>query len=311
MTAHATSGPSSGREPVTGGPLTAGDAAPPVELPDTNGRQVRLDPSAHAATVVVFTANGCPFALAWHDRVQAVARDFAGRDVVVLQIVSNDETGHPEDSAAAMRERVANGDLAGPFLRDADQQVARAFGATATPEIFVVDRGGVVRYHGAPDGDHDDPSRHADWLRTALEDILAGRPVVRAVTSPVGCSIKWRVDLLWWDGCPSHERAYELLRTTLAEMGRAEVAVAAVEVTTPDEARRLGFPGSPTFQVGRQDLFPVDASPALTCRVYQRGDGRSSPLPDADDLAARLRAALLRPWDLPHWVDPRKPGRTT
>jgi len=164
---------------TSGGRLTAGDAAPPVELPDTNGRQVRLDPSAHAATVVVFTANGCPFALAWHDRVQAVARDFAGRDVVVLQIVSNDETGHPEDSVAAMRERVANGDLAGPFLRDADQQVARAFGATATPEIFVVDRGGVVRYHGAPDGDHDDPSRHADWLRTALEDILAGRPVVR------------------------------------------------------------------------------------------------------------------------------------
>jgi len=311
VTARATPEPSPGAGLVAGERLTAGDAAPPVELPDTEGRQVQLDPRAHTASVVVFTANGCPFALAWHDRVQAVARDFAGRDVVVLQIVSNDQTSHPEDSVEAMRRRVANGELAGPFLHDPDQQAARAFGATATPEIFVIDRNGVVRYHGAPDGDHDDPSRHADWLRAALEDILAGRPVALPVTSPVGCSIKWRVNLLWWDGCPSHERAHELLRTTLAGLGRAEVAVAAVQVTTPDEARRFGFPGSPTFQVGRQDLFPADAAPALTCRVYQRADGRSSPLPDADDLAARLHAALLRPWDLPHRVDPPKPGQTT
>jgi hypothetical protein len=78
------------------------------------------------------------------------------------------------------------------------------------------------------------------------------------------------------------------------------------EVATAEEASRLNFPGSPTFQVGRQDLFPADAGTALTCRVYRTPDGRVSPLPDPTDLAARLREALARPWDLPGWVDPRK-----
>jgi peroxiredoxin len=286
--------------------LTVGDPAPPFELPDTGGTVVRLDPG-HAASVVVFTANGCPFARAWHDRIQAVTRDYADRGVQVLQIVSNDDTDHPEDSAQAMAARVAAGDLAGPFLHDAEQSAARAYGTTATPEVFVVDRAGVVRYHGAPDGDHDDPARNASWLREALDDVLDGRDVARPITSPAGCSIKWRVELLWWQGCPTHGQAAEMLRDVLAELGRDEVHVATREVASRAEAQRLGFPGSPTFHVGGRDLFPVDAAPALTCRVYTRTDGRLSPLPGADQLAGRLRDALARPWDLPHWVDPRKP----
>jgi len=291
--------------------LTVGDPAPLFELPDTEGTPVRLEPARHAASVVVFTANGCPFARAWHDRVQAVARDYAGRDVAVLQVVSNDEAGHAEDSAAAMADRVAAGELAGPFLRDAEQSAARAYGATATPEVFVVDRAGVVRYHGAPDGDHDDPEQNAGWLREALDDVLAGREVARPLTSPAGCSIKWRVELLFWQGCPTHPQAADLLRDLLAELGRGEVRVVEREVRTTDEARRLAFPGSPTFQVGRLDLFPAGAEPALTCRIYTRPDGRFSPLPAREDLAARLREALARPWDLPHWVDPRKKEEKT
>jgi peroxiredoxin len=287
--------------------LTVGDRAPLFALPDTAGGDVRLEPVHHAASVVVFTANGCPFARAWHDRVQNVARDYAERGVAVLQVVSNDDTDHPEDSVAAMADRVAAGELAGPFLRDAEQSVARAYGATATPEVFVLDREGVVRYHGAPDGDHDDPGQGAAWLREAVEGVLAGRPVARPLTSPAGCSIKWRVELLWWEGCLAREQAADLLHDTLAELGRGEVHVVQREVRSRPEAQRLGFPGSPTFQVGRQDLFPTDSPAALTCRVYTRADGRSSPLPDAADLAARLREALARPWDLPHWVDPRRP----
>ena len=286
--------------------LSVGDVAPGFTLPDTSGGEVTLDPSVAAATVVVFTANGCPYALAWHDRIQQVARDYAGRDVTLVQVVGNDETGHPEDSVASMRKRAENGEIAGPYLRDADQEVVAAYAATATPEVFVLDRQGIVRYHGAPDTDHDDPAQNAQWIRDALDDILAGTAVRRPQTSPAGCSTKWRVELLWWEGCPSHERAFELLTSTLAELKRGDVAVVRREVITPDEAARLNFPGSPTFQVGRRDLFPADAAPALTCRVYRPPGGRVSPLPDAADLAARLREALARPWDLPGWVDPRK-----
>jgi peroxiredoxin len=290
---------------MTASRLTVGNAAPPVQLPDTDGSLVLL-PTARPASVVVFTSNGCPYARAWHDRIQNVVRDYAARGVVVLQIVSNDDADHPEDSVQGMRDRVAAGELAGPFLRDADQAVAQAYGATATPEVFVIDREGIVRYHGAPDADYDDPSQNAAWVRAALDDVLADRDVARPLTSPAGCSMKWRVDLLWWEGCPSHERAAELLEETLADLGRADVHVVRHEVRTRDEAERLGFPGSPTFQVGRRDLFPTDAAASLTCRVYQRDDGQISPLPAAADLAVRLREVLARPWDLPHWVDHRK-----
>ncbi len=293
--------------------LAVGDPAPLFELPDVDGSAVRLDPTGAAATVVVFTANGCPYARAWHDRIQAVARDYAGRDVAVLQVVSNDDADHPEDSVDAMRQRVAAGDFAGPLLHDAEQSAAQAYGATATPEVFVVDRAGIVRYHGAPDGNYDDPSLDAAWIREALDDVLAGREPVRPVTSPAGCSIKWRVELLWWEGCPTHDEAGELLEQILDEIGKGDVHVSRREVRTRADAKRLGFPGSPTFQVGGRDLFPSDAAPALTCRVYEREDGRLAPLPDRADLTARLRDVLARPWELPGWVDFRaqRPAATS
>ncbi|NYJ08499.1 thioredoxin family protein [Petropleomorpha daqingensis] len=289
------------------GRLAVGDRAPLFELPDAHGVPVALRPDEHAASVVVFTSNGCPYARAWHDRVQQVARDLAERDVVVLQVVSNDDAEHPEDSVDGMRARVDAGELAGPFLRDADQDVVRAYGATATPEVFVIDRDGVVRYHGAPDADYDDPGLDAVWVREALDDVLAGSEVRRPTTPAAGCSIKWRVELLWWQGCPSHGQAADLLRETLAELGREDVHVVLREVRTRDDAQRLGFPGSPTFSVGRQDLFPSEAPTGLTCRLYER-DGRTSPLPSAADLSERLREALARPWELPGWVDFRKPS---
>jgi hypothetical protein len=111
------------------------------------------------------------------------------------------------------------------------------------------------------------------------------------------------VELLWWEGCPTHDEAAELLEQILDDIGKGDVHIARREVRTRAEARMLGFVGSPTFQVGGRDLFPTDAAPALTCRVYQRADGGLSPLPDTAALTARLRDVLARPWELPGWVD--------
>jgi hypothetical protein len=168
-----------------------GDTVAPFTLPRAEGGDLTLQPGAGAATVVVFTANHCPYALAWHGRLDAVARDYAERGVAVLQINANDEQRYPADSTAASADRVAAGEFAGPYLRDLTQEVARAWGAEKTPDVYVVDGSGTVVYHGAPDADHGDEGQNASYLREALDDVLAGRAVARPQTAPVGCSIKW------------------------------------------------------------------------------------------------------------------------
>jgi peroxiredoxin len=172
-----------------------GETAPTFELPDTEGLRHSLngDGEAAVATVVVFTCNHCPYALAWHDRLLDVARDYDGRGVRMLAVNSNDAERYPRDSFDAMRARVRDdGGWPVPYLHDEDQQVAHAYDARTTPDVFVIAADGAIAYRGAPDADHGDPGRAADWLRDALDDILAGRAVRRAETKPVGCSIKWR-----------------------------------------------------------------------------------------------------------------------
>jgi hypothetical protein len=283
--------------------LAVGDAVGPFELRDPHGRPVTVDPGTSAATVVVFTSSGCPYALAWHDRIQELARDYSGRGVRTVQVFSNDPDAQPADRPEALARRVGNGELVGDVLVDGLQEQAQRWGATATPEVFVVDRDRVVRYHGAPDGDFDEPERRADWVRDALDAVLEGRPVDRPDTSPAGCSLKWRVELLWWEGCPSHDDAERLLRSALGRLTRSDVVVRRVRVDDDDQATARHFPGSPTFQVGGRDLFPSPAAPALGCRIYSRPGGRVGPLPDGDDLQVRLREVLARPWDLPGWTD--------
>jgi peroxiredoxin len=175
--------------------IRIGDAAPAFELPAADGTRTGLAPGEQtSATVVVFTCNHCPYALAWHERIAAVARDYADRGVRVLNVNSNDSQRYPRDSWEAMVTRIEADphDWPMPYLHDESQAVARAYGAQTTPDVFVVGAGGRLAYRGAPDGDWEDPGQEARWLRDALDDVLAGRPVRLAETAPVGCSVKWR-----------------------------------------------------------------------------------------------------------------------
>jgi len=164
-----------------------GEAAPEFALPDTDGVERRLETPA----VVVFTCNHCPYALAWHDRIADAARDYP--DVHFFAINPNDAERYPRDSLDAMRERVEReGGWPMPYLRDESQDVARAYRAKTTPDLFVVDADGLLRYRGAPDADHQDPGLNAAWLREALDAVLAGEDVARPETAPIGCSVKWK-----------------------------------------------------------------------------------------------------------------------
>ena len=100
------------------------------------------------------------------------------------------------------------------------------------------------------------------------------------------------VELLWWDGCPSHPEALETLERILREEG-VDAEVARVEIESDEQARRERFPGSPTIRIEGADIAPAEqAEPfSLTCRVYRLRDGRVSPLPDPEDVRAAVRRA--------------------
>ena len=173
--------------------IALGERAPDFELPATGGERHRLASENPPATVVYWTCNHCPYAIAWHDRMLDVARDYANRGVRTLAINSNDPDKYPADSFEGMAERVeSDGGWPHPYLHDATQEVASMWGAERTPEVYVLDSDLRLRYLGAPDPDYDDPSQGAAWLRGALDAVLDGREPEPAETEAVGCTIKWR-----------------------------------------------------------------------------------------------------------------------
>jgi peroxiredoxin len=179
---------------VTENGIGIGERAPSFELPHVDGDTQALgDPGGEPATVVYWTCNHCPYAQAWHERMLDVAREYGERGVRFLAINSNDAEHYPQDGPEAMRERVEqDGGWPHPYLFDQSQDVARAFGAQKTPDVFVFDSELRLRYRGAPDADYDDPAQNAAWLREALDAVLEGREPERAETPPVGCTIKWK-----------------------------------------------------------------------------------------------------------------------
>jgi peroxiredoxin len=172
---------------------TIGDPLPPFSLPDTDG-VVHTAPLAEApaATVVVVMCNHCPYVVAWNPRVKAVAEDYQPRGVRFLGVNANDVDRYPADAPRRMKEFVDYQRWPFPYLYDESQDVARALGALVTPHVFVFDAADRLVYEGAPDGDHQDPGRGAEWLRSALERTLAGEAADPAVTRARGCSVKWR-----------------------------------------------------------------------------------------------------------------------
>ncbi|HEX4280406.1 MAG TPA: hypothetical protein VHZ27_06540 [Solirubrobacteraceae bacterium] len=104
------------------------------------------------------------------------------------------------------------------------------------------------------------------------------------------------VELLWWEGCPSTERALAAVREALTDLGLETVEVRTREIKDDGDAADTGFVGSPTILIDGVDLVPsaADEQIGLSCRVYRRRDGRVSPIPDPDDLREALRGAAER-----------------
>ena len=169
--------------------LALGDPAPGFDLPGIDGGSHSTEDYAGRPLAVVFSCVHCPYVVAWEDRLNDVAREYEGR-AGLLAVNSN--AGYLGDSVEDMQARSEEKGFAFPFLYDDTQEVAQAYGAVRTPEVFLFDSGHRLVYHGTPDSDHQDPGGAEPYLRDALEAVLAGEtPRVQEVP-PVGCTIKWR-----------------------------------------------------------------------------------------------------------------------
>jgi thiol-disulfide isomerase/thioredoxin len=182
--------------------LSIGDPAPDFNLRGIDGRDYSLKDFADAEVLaIVFTCNHCPTAQAYEERIIQLTSDHRDKGVAVICISPNDpkavglhEMGFADlgDTLEDMKQRARDKGFNFPYLYDGDEQAAgRAYGAVATPHIFIFDRRRALRYVGRIDDSEDDALIESHDARNAIEALLAGKPVPVERTKPFGCSIKW------------------------------------------------------------------------------------------------------------------------
>lgn len=162
---------------------------PEVTLPDLDGKEVTL---GNESLLVVFSANHCPY-VRWVEReIAAIAAE--NPDLRVVAICSNDAVEYPEDGVPGLRDQAARAGWTFPYLIDASQQVARAFGAVCTPDFFLFGADGRLAYRGALDTSSPKNGNPltGDLLRDAIRLTQAGEPVPPPHRPALGCGIKWR-----------------------------------------------------------------------------------------------------------------------
>ncbi|MBI3963463.1 MAG: thioredoxin family protein [Candidatus Kerfeldbacteria bacterium] len=169
-----------------------GTPAPDFSLPGTDNQTYSLqDLSKADILVVVFTCNHCPYAQASHPVLIDLHNAYSDRGIQFVAINANDESAYPLDSLSHMQED--RYDYPFPYLRDETQDVARAYGAVCTPDLFVYNRERTLVYHGRINDNWQRPdavTRHD--LREALDALLAGTTPDVDQHPSMGCSIKWR-----------------------------------------------------------------------------------------------------------------------
>lgn len=144
-------------------------------------------------TLVIFTCNACPWVKNWEARIAEVGNAAAKSGIGVIAINPNDPSVNSEDDYDEMRARAKKLGLRFPYVVDATSDVARAFGATRTPEAFLFDAKGELVYHGTiDDNSRDAKAVKSRWLSDAVIAVASGKPVSEAETKALGCSIKFR-----------------------------------------------------------------------------------------------------------------------
>ncbi len=174
-----------------------GEAVADFKLKNIDEKNVSLADYPDAkGFIVVFTCNHCPFAKKYEDRINLLNRKYAKAGYPVIAINPNDAAQYPDDNFENMQKRAKEKKFTFPYLYDESQATARAFGATKTPDVFVVKKENgklILKYTGAID-DNTESVKEAKvkYVENAVDALLSGKTVETTVTKAVGCGIKWK-----------------------------------------------------------------------------------------------------------------------
>lgn len=176
-----------------------GKLIPNFSLPATDGQTYSPDNFKNKkALVIVFTCNHCPYAHLAKPKLHHLYQQYKDKDIQFIAINPNESENYPEDSFAKMKEEQY--DYPFPYLWDESQEVAKAFGAVCTPDIFVYNSEQKLAYHGQLDDERledDSPlsqnnPNYTKALKAALDTLVAGQQPDESQKPAMGCSIKWR-----------------------------------------------------------------------------------------------------------------------
>jgi len=168
------------------GQVALGQAVADFTLPDTNGQQHSLASlKGEKGTLLIFIATQCPYSNAYNQRMEALHRDYNARGIRLVGINPN-----KTEPAEEVRSHAQQNGLTFIVLKDPDNRIADYFGASVTPETYLLDAGNVLRYHGRLDADHKDAGLNSGELRQALEELLGGQAIANTGKKAFGCTIK-------------------------------------------------------------------------------------------------------------------------
>ena len=183
--------------------LALGTKAPDFELPDVvTGETVSIrDFDAKRALLVMFICRHCPYVKHVRGELARLGRDFADSELAIVAISANDPDEYPEDAPEGLAEDAREAGYAFPYLFDETQEVAKAYTAACTPDLFLFDADRALVYRGQLDDSR--PSNGlpvtGEDIRAAIDAVLSGGPVSQDQRASIGCGIKWR---------PGNEPAY-------------------------------------------------------------------------------------------------------
>ncbi len=184
------------KEPAPG--YGVGDYATDFKLPNIDGKDVSLsDYSDAKGFILIFTCNTCPYAQAYESRIIDLDKKYASQGFPVIAINPNDLSQQPDDSMEKMKTRAAEKGYTFPYLRDDSQDVTRAYGATKTPHVYLLNKEASNKYKVEFIGAIDDSPRDASdvserYVEAAIDALMNGKKPSVTEKRAIGCTIKWK-----------------------------------------------------------------------------------------------------------------------